>query len=107
MWTGRLGHASWAWSAAPGKARNRKISRRCIPILWKHMSATPLVLHQPERFRFDVNRAALVDPAIFAREREKIFERCWLYVGHESEVRAPGDFRTRTVCGRPILFCRD
>src|SRR5258706_305241 len=57
--------------------------------------------------RFESNRAALVDPAIFAAERERIFERCWLYVGHESEVRAPGDFKTRTVCGRPILFCRD
>ncbi|TMH60292.1 MAG: Rieske (2Fe-2S) protein [Betaproteobacteria bacterium] len=57
--------------------------------------------------RFEINRAALVDPAIFAAERERVFERCWLYVGHESEVRAPGDFRTRTICGRPILLCRD
>ncbi len=71
------------------------------------MSATPLVLNEPQAQRFEINRAALVDPAIFAAERERIFERCWLYVGHESEVRAPGDFKTRTVCGRPILFCRD
>jgi p-cumate 2,3-dioxygenase alpha subunit len=71
------------------------------------MGATPLVLNEPEAFRFEVNRAALIDAQIFAREREKVFERCWLYVGHESEVREPGDFRTRIVCGRPILLCRD
>src|SRR5207248_10062183 len=56
---------------------------------------------------FEINRAALVDAAIFREEQERIFERCWLYVGHESEVRAPGDFRTRTVCGRPLILCRD
>jgi p-cumate 2,3-dioxygenase alpha subunit len=65
-----------------------------------------LIVNQPQAHRFEVNRAALIDPDIFAREREKVFERCWLYVGHESEVREPGDFRTRIVCGRPILFCR-
>jgi p-cumate 2,3-dioxygenase alpha subunit len=70
------------------------------------MSAPRIVLHEPDQHRFEINRAALVDPAIFRQEQERIFERCWLYVGHESEVRAPGDFRTRTVCGRPLLMCR-
>jgi p-cumate 2,3-dioxygenase alpha subunit len=71
------------------------------------MSASRLVLNDPQAERFEINRAALVDPAIFAVERERIFERCWLYVGHESEVRAPGDFCTRTVIGRPLILCRD
>jgi phenylpropionate dioxygenase-like ring-hydroxylating dioxygenase large terminal subunit len=71
------------------------------------MSASRLVLNDREAQRFEINRAALVDPAIFAAERERIFERCWLYVGHESEVRAPGDFCTRSVCGRPLILCRD
>ena len=66
-----------------------------------------MVLNEPQQHRFEINRAALVDAAIFREEQERIFERCWLYVGHESEVRAPGDFRTRTVCGRPLLLCRD
>src|SRR3954462_9700703 len=107
MWTGRLGHASCACTAVAAKARNSEIRRRSIRLLWKHMSASPLVLNEPQAYRFEVNRAALVDPEIFAREREKVFERCWLYVGHESEGREPGDFRTRIVCGRPVLFCRD
>src|SRR2546423_12302342 len=71
------------------------------------MSASRLVLNDREAQRFEINRAPLVGPAIFAAEKERIFERCWLYVGHESEVRAAGDFCTRTVCGRPLIFCRD
>ena len=66
-----------------------------------------LVVNEPKAMRFEVNRAALVDPAILELERRRIFDTCWIYVGHESEVRAPGDFKTRTLCGRPILLCRD
>jgi phenylpropionate dioxygenase-like ring-hydroxylating dioxygenase large terminal subunit len=71
------------------------------------MAAAPLVLNDPQAMRFEISRAALVDPALLALERERIFDRCWIYVGHESELREPGDFRTRTVCGRPVIFCRD
>ena len=71
------------------------------------MDAAPLVRNDPQALRFEINRAALVDAAVLERERSRIFDRCWIYVGHESELRAPGDFRTRTVCGRPVIFCRD
>ena len=43
---------------------------------------------------------------IFQREREYIFNRCWIYLGHESEVENPGDYRRRTVAGRPLFFTR-
>ncbi len=66
-----------------------------------------MVRHDPQAMRFEINRAALVEPAVLERERERLFDRCWIYVGHESEVRQPGDFRTRIVCGRPVIFCRD
>jgi len=36
-----------------------------------------------------------------------IFGRCWIYVGHASELKKPGDFRSRKVAGRPVIFCRD
>ena len=57
--------------------------------------------------RFQVHRSTLVDPHILELEQRRIFEMCWIYVGHESEVRAPGDFKTRTICGRPVILCRD
>jgi p-cumate 2,3-dioxygenase subunit alpha len=46
------------------------------------------------------------DPELFAREQRRIFDRAWLYAGHESEVRQPGDFLTRRVGGRPLIIVR-
>ncbi len=71
------------------------------------MNETPWVINQPDAMHFAVNRATLVDPQVLEFERRRIFDVCWIYVGHESEVRAPGDFKTRTVCGRPVILCRD
>jgi p-cumate 2,3-dioxygenase alpha subunit len=56
---------------------------------------------------FRVHRGALVGPRVLEAERRRIFDRCWIYVGHESEVRSPGDFVTREVAGRPVILCRD
>jgi p-cumate 2,3-dioxygenase alpha subunit len=71
------------------------------------MTERSLVWNDPQAQRFQVNRAALVEPEVLELERRRIFERCWIYAGHESEVKKPGDFRTRSVCGRPIIFCRN
>jgi p-cumate 2,3-dioxygenase subunit alpha len=49
----------------------------------------------------------MVDPDVLAKERELIFDRSWLYIGHETELRKPNDFKTRTVAGRPLIFARD
>ena len=38
---------------------------------------------------FRVNRGSLVDESVFRDELRSIFDRCWLYVGHESEMK-PG-----------------
>lgn len=57
--------------------------------------------------RFRVNRRVMVDQAVFERERELILDRSWLYLGHETELPTPNDFRTRTVAGRPLIFARD
>jgi p-cumate 2,3-dioxygenase alpha subunit len=56
---------------------------------------------------FKVSRQAFVDPAILQAERTKIFDKCWLYLGHSSELPKPGSFVTRQVGGRSILFARD
>lgn len=67
----------------------------------------PYIVDDPDRDDFRLNRRALVDPGVLAAERERVFDRCWIYVGHESEVASPGDFVTRRVAGRPVIFCRD
>ncbi len=57
--------------------------------------------------RFRVHRSSMVDAEVLAEERARIFDRSWLYVGHESELGEPHDFRTRRVGGRPVIFTRD
>ncbi|BBD79750.1 aromatic ring-hydroxylating oxygenase subunit alpha [Aerosticca soli] len=55
---------------------------------------------------FKVPRAAFVRPEVLEAERERIFNRCWLYLGHASEIAKPGQFVTRTVAGRTLIFNR-
>jgi p-cumate 2,3-dioxygenase alpha subunit len=59
------------------------------------------------RGRFRVSRRAFIEPAVLALERKAIFSRCWLYLGHESELPNPNDFLTRSVGGRELIFNRD
>ncbi|MDN5872777.1 MAG: aromatic ring-hydroxylating dioxygenase subunit alpha [Sinobacteraceae bacterium] len=56
-----------------------------------------------DNLRFRVNREAFVKQEIFDAEYEKVFDKCWLYVGHESEFKKPGDFVSRTIAGRNLL----
>ncbi len=60
-----------------------------------------------EKGRFMVDKRAFYDQALFERERAYIFDRCWLYVAHESEVALPGSFLTRQVGSYSILFNKD
>ncbi|WP_110342988.1 aromatic ring-hydroxylating oxygenase subunit alpha [Prauserella flavalba] len=62
-------------------------------------------LRSPNRFL--VSRAVFTDETVLAREREEVFSKCWIYVGHVSEVPKPGDFVAREVAGRPVLFTRN
>jgi len=66
-----------------------------------------LVVEDLENMTFSVNRKVFVSPEILEGENRAIFDKCWVYVGHASEVKNPGDFRTRSVAGRPVIFCRD
>ena len=36
----------------------------------------------------------------------RIFARTWVYVGHESEVARPGDFKTTTIGRQPVVLVR-
>jgi len=56
---------------------------------------------------FKVARKAFVDPAVLEQERANIFDRCWIYLGHESEIPDKGSFVSRAVAGRNLIFNRD
>ncbi len=66
----------------------------------------PCVHEDPASGLFRVARRAFTETDILAIERERVFSRCWLYVGHDSEIAAPGDFLTRRVGGREVIFTR-
>lgn len=55
---------------------------------------------------FKVDVAAYTDPEVYEAEIKRIFERSWIYIGHTSEVKAPGDFRTRYIGRQPVILAR-
>jgi p-cumate 2,3-dioxygenase alpha subunit len=71
------------------------------------MSFNKYVRNDPSNQDFQVNRRALVESEVLNDELKQIFEKCWIYAGHESEIKTIGDFKTRNVCGRPVILCRD
>src|SRR5919197_667377 len=65
-----------------------------------------LVLDNREDGVFRVHRSAFTDPEIMTLEQRRVFEQCWIYAGHASEIPQPGDFRARRVAGRPVILVR-
>ena len=70
------------------------------------MNIEDLIIDDRQRGVFKVHRSAMTSDDLLRQEREKIFNRCWIYLGHESEVENPGDYRRRAVAGRPLFFMR-
>lgn len=63
-----------------------------------------MVVDKPSDFR--VRTDIYTDEEIFEDERQNIFAKSWVYVGHESEVPHPGDYRTAYIGRQPIIISR-
>ena len=59
-------------------------------------------LVEPDR----VHKTVYTDRAIFDAEMERIWERTWVYCGHESQVKAPGDYHAVTIGRQPMVMVR-
>ena len=70
------------------------------------MEISDLIIDDKDRGIFRYARSSMTSPDILESERKRIFDRCWIYVGHESEVDQPGDYRRRTVAGQPLFMVR-
>lgn len=70
-------------------------------------ASSSFVIDDSRRGIFRVSRPAYNDPAVFRRELSTIFSRCWLYLGHASEIAENDAFVTRTIANRPLIFLRD
>ncbi len=53
-----------------------------------------------------VHRDVYTDPEIFKLEMDRIWGRSWVYVGHESQVRNPGDYFATSVGVQPVIMTR-
>ena len=58
------------------------------------------------RRTFRVRREVYRSPAIFEQELERVFGRCWLFIGHESEIEKPGAYVSRRVALRDLILVR-
>lgn len=60
-------------------------------------------LAEPDR----VHRSVYTAQEIFDLEIEHIFEKVWVYCGHESQVPETGDYQAVTIGRQPMLMVRD
>jgi phenylpropionate dioxygenase-like ring-hydroxylating dioxygenase large terminal subunit len=53
-----------------------------------------------------VHRDIYTSAAVFEAERQRLWARAWLFVGHDSQVPQPGDYITTQLNGQPLLMLR-
>jgi phenylpropionate dioxygenase-like ring-hydroxylating dioxygenase large terminal subunit len=77
-----------------------------VPAKQSAAGYTGYVQETPD-YEFKVRASVYTDPAVFADEMRLIFESTWVYVGHESEIPKPGDFKTAAIGRLPVIVSRD
>lgn len=53
-----------------------------------------------------VHRSVYTDPELFDLEMKQLYGRAWIYVGHESQVRKPGEYRRTLIGGQDVIMIR-
>jgi phenylpropionate dioxygenase-like ring-hydroxylating dioxygenase large terminal subunit len=53
-----------------------------------------------------VSREAFTSDAVYRREIDRIFDRSWMFLGHDSEIPEPGDYVTRRLGSAPVIVIR-
>ncbi len=54
-----------------------------------------------------VHKRVYTDPEIFKLEMDRIYGQAWIYVGHESQVKNPGDYITSRIGDQDVIMTRD
>ena len=65
----------------------------------------PLDLVSPDGARVD--QRVFCDTDLYERELDTVFRRCWLLLGHESQLPEPGSFVRTSMGEDPVLLTRD
>src|SRR5262245_11429520 len=53
-----------------------------------------------------VSREIFVSDDVWRLEMERIFDRTWVFLAHETEIPAAGDFVSRTLASAPVIVVR-
>ncbi len=53
-----------------------------------------------------VHKRVYTDPEIFDLEMKRIYGQLWIYVGHESQVKNPGDFHATRIGDQDVVMVR-
>ncbi|MBM3485353.1 MAG: Rieske 2Fe-2S domain-containing protein [Alphaproteobacteria bacterium] len=53
-----------------------------------------------------VERAAFISDEVYRLEIERIFDRAWIYLAHDSEIPNTGDYVTRMLGSAPVIVIR-
>ncbi len=59
-------------------------------------------LVEPDR----VHKSVYTDEQLFNLEMERIHEKVWIYCGHETQVKKPGDYYTVQIGRQPMIMVR-
>lgn len=72
------------------------------------MKSTPFAAHDMvDTAEGEISREIFVNEDIYQEEKEQIFTRAWLYVGHESQIPNPGDFFVSRMGEESVILTRD
>ena len=53
-----------------------------------------------------VSRRAWSDRYVYELEKRGVFGKAWLFLGHESQIKNPGDFVQAYMCETPVILAR-
>jgi phenylpropionate dioxygenase-like ring-hydroxylating dioxygenase large terminal subunit len=53
-----------------------------------------------------ISRRCWSDQGVYELEKKGIFGKSWLFLGHESQIKNPGDFVQAYMCETPIILSR-
>jgi len=53
-----------------------------------------------------ISRRAWTDAAVYELEKKGIFGKAWLFLGHETQIKNPGDYVQAYMCETPIILSR-
>lgn len=79
------------------------------------VSSAGAAVEEPERLvvgldgtgRARISTQVYTSPNVFETEMDRVFRRSWVYIGHESQLREPGDYLTTRVGNLPVILTRD